>query len=330
MHAMGDKQPISEAIDAQRTNVENATKYKAGLQEALQASINERAALADDLSTYGPHGNPFLEKVDQAIRNLNGQIDTVDQQIQTATRMLEYLERAKERQTKLGASKAQALDEQVQALRATLAELEERGGQLVAAMVDDPDNGALQDDIALNNEKRKATLERLEMYEQAYATALRDDQINASASRTLEAFSQREKAVTLAKQRVAVAEKIDNYLAGLAPLMREWREVDDAVSAAANAAVRAAYAGLDLGTRTRAAEAANLAAARDSIAPAVAQALLVADVQNVTRQFLELRYASSIEARRDPITAKERAAKTVPNLVTRLDEAITRAGAHRG
>lgn len=329
-NAMADKHPIDEAIAAQRVKVEDATQYKAALQKTLQERTDERTALADDV-TYGPQGNPFLEKADQIVRNLEGQIAAADEEIQTAARILKTLEQAKERQTQAGTpSNARAIAERIQELRATLADLDSRGQQLAGAFAADLSNEALYDDIALVDEKRKAAMERLALYGQAHAAALREEQTNARAALTLGAFTSREKAVTLAHQRVAVAEKIDQYLTGLAPLMREWREADDAVAAAVTEALRSVCEGANFNERSRIMQSASRAAARNSIAPAVAQALLLADVQDVTRDMLEFRYTSVIEAKRNPLTAGSLAAKTVQPLAAELDEAITKAGARHG
>lgn len=318
------------AIATQRATLKASVEHLASLQEKLQARTDMRTTIAADPTTYGPHSNGQLEKADQELRNIQGQIAEAEQAVQTATRTLEHLERVQERQEKVGTSKTKPLAERIHALRTTLAGLDERGQQLVALLADDPDKEAIHDDIALNNEKRKAALERLELYEQAHAAAVRDDQANAQAGRTLEAFSNRDKVLSLAAQRVGVAEKIDNYLAGLAPLMREWREIDEAVAAAVSDTVRTLYAGADFQTRSRANEHLGGAAMRNSIAPAVAQALLLADVQDVTRDLLQFRYSSTIDAKRNPITAKEQAAKAVPGLAAVLDEVILKAGVQRG
>ncbi len=330
MHAMSATQTLDDAIAAQRGTIAAVGKRLSDLQEVLQTKQDERAAIANDPTTYGVHSNGKLDKADQAIRNVQGQIAEAEQEVQNATHVLQHLERVQERQAKAGTSKTAALAERVRALRTTIAAMDERGQQLVTAMVDDPDNDGLHEDIALNNEKRKTALEQLELYEQAHAAAVIDDQASAEAARTLDAFIYRDQAVSLAQQRVAVAERIDSYLAGLAPLMREWREVDEATATAVVEALRALCAGADLETRSRVMQKASRAATRNSIAPAVVQALLLADVQDVTRDLLEFRFASAVNAKRNPITAKDQAARTIPALVSELDEAILKAGVQRG
>lgn len=320
---MSDKQSIDEALAVQRASVANQVEYIKTLQADLQSQHAECKRIAADPETQGGHSNYQLERAEQRISSIELEIETANDALEKANRALQRLEHAQDRRAGINTlDKTKAVDDCIREQQIALAALDRRGEELVTAMANDPTDEALHEDIALNDEKRAATIERLNVFKRARDVAAGEDQANADAVRMLGAFASRDKAVSLAHKRVNVAERIDAHLAGLAPLLREWREIDDAVCTATSDALRSLCASADFPKRSRIMQIAGRASPTNSIARAVAQALLLANVQDVVRDQLEFRYATVMDAKRHPITAAEQAAKVIPNLAAELDEVL--------
>lgn len=81
----------------------------------------------------------------------------------------------------------------------------------------------------------------LESLEEALADAARHDQTDRVAEQTADALAARDKAVALARERVAVAGKLDELVGQLSPLLREFDNLNSAARVQIDAAAANLY-----------------------------------------------------------------------------------------
>lgn len=111
-------------------------------------------------------------------------------------------------------------------------------------------------------------------------------------------------AIEKSTERIQVAKKIDEWLILLAPLLREWREVDDAVSRLTVDALRRVCGGARCGACVNSLEAVEHVAPRNAIALSVAQVLCMSNLQDLLQGHVEMDYVSVIDFQHAPLTAQ--------------------------
>lgn len=314
---------LTRAIATRQEEVDRLTSY----DEELRASVaQERERLATIVCAEEGYDASEKQHAETKIRGIESQLEDNQRPLKKAQVELERLRQAQGNEGKAAtASKAGKIREQIGKRQTELAQLDEQNEALITRLMDDPANDGIQEDLALNNEKRAAIVIGLKPYERALETAKREDAANTLANVVKQAFTFRDHAVSAARTRVQVAEKIDKYLAGLAPLMREWRDADVAVHKAVVDSMRAAYSGAKLNVRENMLRSVLATARANSIAPAVAYSLVKADVFDVTGDLLEVK-TGGLEYKREMPTGKELAQTVADALSPRLDDAISRAG----
>tara|TARA_R110000851_G_scaffold165169_2_gene309944 strand:+ start:153971 stop:154960 length:990 start_codon:yes stop_codon:yes gene_type:complete len=320
---MGDNQTLNPLLTKQRAVVQDLTQHVEELQELLEQTTTERDEAAADAIANGKERTLELERKDQALFNVEGEISIAQDRLSQANQVLHVLETAHKRRGNAGQpAKAKAIETIIQEKKAEVESLTTAAQEIIEKLTDDFENVELQTELQVIEERQQAAKDSLKLYEQVHASAQKEDQANLDATRVLEAMTMRDEAVDLAQKRIKIAEKIDAYFEGLAPLMREWRETDQGVSEAVGAAFRLLTKGATFREREHAAQAAWRAAQVNSIATPVAEALCRANVQDITRDQLVFKYTTYGQAQKEPITAKESADKALQLLIGSLDDGL--------
>ncbi|KAA0889931.1 hypothetical protein [Pusillimonas sp. ANT_WB101] len=321
---MVEKQTFENLVSHQREAVAALATFGEELQAGLKAKTAELEAIANDPTAHGTHGSHQMDAARIELRSIQGQTETNQEELQAAQRKLFVLEQTLTRtEGATGPSKSERIDSLVRERQAELARLTARRGELSLALLDDPADVGLLEDLDINDEHIATITKQLARYEEARTGAARSDAAAAAAARARTAIESRNKAVSIAQARVAVADKLDEYLAGLAPLLREWGQIDAEVRAEVHAAIMAtAPADASLATRTTLQDRVAHASPANCISFAVAQAVCRAQLQDVTKGHLKFEASSVADRNTAGVTAKSLAEKAIARLAGGIDEAL--------